>query len=33
MNQEIYEDRYRPMVPKVIDYGCIVVGVLSFFML
>lgn len=33
MNQEIYEDRYRPMVPKVIDYGCIVVGILSFFML
>ena len=33
MNQEIYEDRYKPTVPKVIDYGCIAVAILSFFYL
>ncbi|MCI5816398.1 hypothetical protein [Ruminococcus sp.] len=33
MNQEIYEDRYKPTVPKVIDYGCIAVALLSFFYL
>ncbi|MDE6087507.1 MAG: hypothetical protein K2G25_03890 [Oscillospiraceae bacterium] len=27
MNQDIYQDKYRPTVPKIIDYGCIFITV------
>lgn len=33
MNAEMYQDRYKATVPKVIDYGCIAAAVLLFWTL